>query len=104
MKHFTYHIGGHELRLKIDGQRETVAELLVDGAPPQVPAEDMPAYAAAIALALLEHDVEVVHDEEPGVITLKPHRTPWGRPAGLQQPATPATSQNDSSLPQGEVC
>lgn len=31
----------------------------------------MPAYAAAISLALIEHEVEIVHDDEPGIITVK---------------------------------
>jgi hypothetical protein len=43
----------------------------------------MPAYAAAISLALIEHEVEIVHDDEPGIITVKNHRTNWNNPAEL---------------------
>ena len=43
----------------------------------------MPAYAAAIALALIEHEVEVVHDDETGVITLQQHESSWNHPSQL---------------------
>lgn len=43
----------------------------------------MPAYAAAIALALIEHEVEVVHDDEPGMITVKPTKTSWNHPSAV---------------------
>ena len=43
----------------------------------------MPAYAAAIALALIEYEVKVVHDDEPGVITLAPQQTDWAHPSAL---------------------
>lgn len=103
MKYFKYHINGSELRIKLDEANATVAEVLVDGAAPSVPEEDMPVYAAVISLALIEHDVEVVHDEEPDVITLSHHRTPWGRPGTTQTPTTPSVGHTESGLPQGEV-
>ncbi len=83
MKTFQYKLGDQTLTLRLDDQRGTVAELLVDGNPYTVAEEDMPAYAAAIALALIEHEVEIVHDDEPGVITVKHHSTPWNNPAEL---------------------
>ena len=43
----------------------------------------MPAYAAVIALALIEHEVEIVHDEEPGVITLASRNSDWSHPSLL---------------------
>jgi len=43
----------------------------------------MPAYAAAIALALIEHEVEIVHDDEPGIITVNRTESPWNAPAEL---------------------
>lgn len=83
MKTFKYHIGGQTLTISLSEQRGTVAEILVDGQVP-VPADDeMPAYAAAIALALIEHEVEVVHDDEPGFITVEPHPTHWNDPATM---------------------
>ena len=44
---------------------------------------EMPAYAAVISLALLAYDVEVVHDDEPGIITVEHHRTGWNSPSAL---------------------
>ena len=44
---------------------------------------EMPIYAAVISLALIEHEVEIVHDDEPGVITLDPSTSVWGNVAGL---------------------
>ena len=43
----------------------------------------MPAYAAVIALALIEREVEVVHDDEPGVITLSGAGSSWSDPQHL---------------------
>ena len=57
--------------------------MLVDGAAPAVPEEKMPVYAAVIALALIEHEVEIVHDEESGVITLAQTPTRWNNLASL---------------------
>ncbi len=80
MKTFKYQIDGKEIAIRLDEGRCTIGEVLVDGAVPTVPEADMPAYAAVIALALIEHEVEVVHDEETGVITLASHESPWGAP------------------------
>ncbi len=43
----------------------------------------MPAYAAAIALALIEHEVEVVHDDETDIITFLPQESSWNHPSQL---------------------
>lgn len=83
MKTFKYNLNGQTLCIRLDGKRETVAEILVNGERPTVADEDMPAYAAAISLALIAHEVEVVHDEEPGVITLAPRSSEWGHPSQL---------------------
>ncbi len=82
MKTFKYHLNGQELSIRLDEKRGTIADLLVDNAHPAIASEDMPAYAAVIALALIEHDVEIVHDEEPGIITLAGNTTvsPWADP------------------------
>ena len=42
--------------------------------------------AAVIALALAQHELEVVHDDETDVITLSHHDTAWNAPARLMNP------------------
>ncbi len=81
MKTFKYQIDGKEIAIRLDAHAGTIAEVLVDGAAPAVPEEKMPVYAAVIALALIEHEVEVVHDDETGVITVVPQESPWGNPS-----------------------
>ena len=83
MKTFKYHIDGREICVRLDEKQGTVADFLLDGRHPAVPEADMPVYAAVITLALIEHEVEIVHDEEPGVITLAPSTSVWGNVAGL---------------------
>ena len=58
MKNFEYKVGDKVINIRFDEARGTVAEFLVDGATAQPTEEQMPAYAAAIALALIEHEVE----------------------------------------------
>lgn len=67
----------------LDEKQGTIADLLINGEHPVVSESDMPAYAAAIALALIEYEVEVVHDDESGIITLTPTDTTWATPASL---------------------
>ena len=88
MKTFNYNLNGQSLVIRLDEKQGSIADIKIDGTYPTVTEEDMPAYAAAIALALIAHEVEVVHDEEPGVITLAPAKTSWAVPAVLmnQQP------------------
>ena len=43
----------------------------------------MQAFAAVIALALIEHEVEIVHDDESGIITVEHHHTGWNNPSAL---------------------
>ena len=83
MRTFKYTINGKALSVRVDEKQGTIADILVDGVHPAVPDEEMPAYAAVISLALIEHEVEIVHDEEPGVITLAPSTSVWGNVAGL---------------------
>ena len=83
MKTFHYTIGGKQLTIRLDEKQGTIANLLVDGQHPQPTEEEMPAYAAAISLALLAYDVEIVHDDEPGVITLAGGASDWGQPVQL---------------------
>ncbi len=85
MKTFKYTIDGHALNIRLDEKQGTIADLSVDGHHPTVTGDEMKAYAAVIALALIEHDVEIVHDEEPGVITLASRDViyGWGHPSQL---------------------
>lgn len=80
MKTYQYTLGGQKLTLTLSGEQAAVADILVNGQPLQPAADEMPAYAAAIALALIEHEVEIVHDNEPGVITVEHHLTSWNDP------------------------
>lgn len=83
MKTFKYHIDGREICVRLDEKQGTVADFLLDGRHPAVPEADMPVFAAVIALALIEHEVEIVHDEESGVITLDQTPTRWNNLASL---------------------
>jgi len=83
MKTFRYHVDGKEIAIRLDEKQGTVADFRVDGAHPAVREEDMPAYAAVISLALIEHEVEVVHDEETGVIPAVPHSQNWANPVEM---------------------
>lgn len=83
MKTFQYQINGHAVSIRLDDREGTIADLLVDGEHPQVSEERMPAYAAAIALALIEHEVEVVHDDEADIITFLPQESSWNHPSQL---------------------
>ena len=83
MKTFQYQINGHAVSIRLDDREGTIADLLVDGAHPEVIEERMPAYAAAIALALIEHEVEVVHDDETDIITFMPQESSWNHPSQL---------------------
>ena len=83
MKTLQYQINGHAVSIRLDDREGTIADLLVDGEHPQVSEERMPAYAAAIALALIEHEVEVVHDDETDIITFMPQESSWNHPSQL---------------------
>lgn len=83
MKNFEYKVGDKVITIRLDEKRGTIADFLIDGFRAKPAEEKMPAYAAAIALALIEHEVEIVHDEEPGVITVAQHDTAWNHPSAL---------------------
>lgn len=83
MRTFKYTINGKALSVRVDEKQGTIADILVDGVHPAIPDDEMPIYAAVISLALIEHEVEIVHDDEPGVITLASSTSVWGNVAGL---------------------
>lgn len=83
MKTFRYTLNGKQLAISLCENTGTVADFRVDGQHPVPTDEEMPAYAAVISLALLTYETEVVHDEEPGIITLAPQKTNWANPSAL---------------------
>lgn len=83
MKTFKYNIAGHAVTIRLDEKQGTIADLLVDEKHPSVSETEMPVIAAVISLALIEYDVEVVHDDEPGIITLAPQASGWANPSQL---------------------
>lgn len=104
MKTFKYNINGRELCIRVSGEESTISDILVDGEYPQVAESEMSAYAAVISLALLENDIEVVHDDEPDVITLQHHRSLWGNPVSLLRPVVGGSScSDDVAVPTSEV-
>ena len=76
MKTFQYKLGEQTITIRLDEKHGTIADFLVDGYHTH-PTDD------AISLALIEHEVEIVHDDEPGIITVQHHRTNWNNPADL---------------------
>ena len=91
MKTFKYNINGRELCIRVSGEDSTISDIL-------------PAYAAVISLALLENDIEVVHDDESDVITLQHHRSLWGNPVSLLRPVVGGSScSDDVAVPTSEV-
>ncbi len=83
MKNFQYKLGDKTITIRLDEKQGTIADFLVDGWHHKPADDEMPAYAAAIALALIEHEVEIVHDDEPGIITVQHHRTNWNSPSEM---------------------
>jgi len=81
MKSYKFNIDGRELRIRFDERNGRVLETLVDGKAPDIPAEEMPCYAVAISLALLEKETAVMHDDETDVITLGHKTSRWANPA-----------------------
>ena len=83
MKTFQYTLNGQQLTIRLNEEANTIADIRVDGEHPAVTEAEMPAYAAAIALALIAYEVKVVHDDEPGIFTLSPQKSEWGNPSVL---------------------
>ena len=83
MKTFQYTLNGQQLTIRLNEEANTIADIRVDGEHPAVTEAEMPAYAAAIALALIAYEVKVVHDDEPGISTVEHHRTGWNNRSAL---------------------
>ncbi len=80
MKDIRYHIGGKEVCISISNTGN-VAAVTADGMQLEPTSQEMTVYAAVIALALAQYEVEEVHDEEPVSITLKRKETAWNDPS-----------------------
>lgn len=103
MKHYKFQLNGQAISLSFDDNSTSLQDFLIDGKAPQVSDEQLPAFVAAIVLALFEHDIEVVHDDEPDVITLKPSRAGWVSPAELMnEKSNISKNLHAPEIPSGE--
>ena len=80
MKQIKHHIGSKEVCISISN-KGNVAAVTADGLQLEPTSQEMTVYAAVIALALAQYEVEEVHDEEPASITLKRKGTAWNDPS-----------------------
>lgn len=103
MKHYKFQLNGQAISLSFDDNSASLQDFLIDGKAPQVSDEQLPAFVAAIVLALFEHDIEVVHDDEPDVITLKPSQAGWASPAELMnEKSNISNNLHAPEIPSGE--
>lgn len=86
MRTFKYNVDGRELSFTVSELHGTVTQFTVDGEQPVLSEEKMAEVAAVAALGLLQYELEVVHDDEEGIITLDAHRTAWNNPSTLMNP------------------
>lgn len=104
MKHYKFQLNGQAISLSFDDNSASLQDFLIDGKAPQVSGEQLPAFVAAIVLALFEHDIEVVHDDEPDVITLKPNRAGWASPVELMNEKSNISKNLQApQIPSGEA-
>ena len=80
MKYFTYKIGDKVIRIRISDDDATISEITCNDAPLEVAEEEMERYVAVIFLALIQYQVEVIHDDESEIITLAPLTNKWKSP------------------------
>lgn len=83
MRTFKYNVDGRELSFTVSELQGTVTQFTVDGEQPVLSEEKMAEVAAVAALGLFQYELEVVHDDEEGIITLDAHRTAWNNPSTL---------------------
>lgn len=86
MRTFKYNVDGHELSFTVSELQGTVTQFTVDGEQPVLSEDKMAEIAAVAALGLFQYELEVVHDDEEGIITLDAHRTAWNNPSALMNP------------------
>ena len=103
MKHYKFQLNGQAISLSFDDNSASLQDFLIDGKAPQVSDEQLPAFVAAIVLALFEHDIDVAHVDEPVVITLKPCRGGWVSPAELMnEKSNISNNLHAPEIPSGE--
>ncbi len=83
MKTIRYKVGEHDFRITISEKTGNVVNVTTDGKPHHPAADVMPRYAAAISLALLQYEVEEVHDDEETSITITSGGSAWNDPAEM---------------------
>ncbi|MBP3228446.1 MAG: hypothetical protein J6M53_06690 [Bacteroidaceae bacterium] len=83
MKTLRYRVGSHDFRITLRETDGSVVSVTTDGQPHRPPQDAMPRYAAAISLALLQYEVEEVHDDEPQAITITHNGGTWNTPAEM---------------------
>lgn len=104
MKNFKYNVNGHQICIKLDEQNGTIAALHIDDVVPMPTAEEMPKYAAVVSLALLQYEVEEVHDEETGMLTISDGKSLWGTPVQQINTMSNMCSEGiESDIPQSDM-
>lgn len=83
MRTYKYNLGGQEFVIRLSDSGRRIASVSLGGQPVGVSEEDMPRYAAVIALALLKYEVDDIHDDESDIITFDDEESPWSAPAQL---------------------
>ena len=83
MKTLRYRVGSHDFRITLSEKTGNVVSVTTDGHPHQPPADAMPRYATAVCLALLQYEVEEVHDDEETGITITHNGGFWSDPAEM---------------------
>ena len=103
MKHYKFQLNGQAISLSFDDNSASLQDFLIDGKAPQVSDEQLPAFVAGRALSPRDRDIEVVHDDEPDVITLKPSRAGWVSPAELMnEKSNISNNLHAPEIPSGE--
>ncbi|MBR1838154.1 MAG: hypothetical protein IJ786_01180 [Bacteroidaceae bacterium] len=83
MKTIRYQVGQHDFRITLSEKTGSIVNVSCDGHPHRPAADVMPRYAAAICLALLQYEVEEVHDEEQTSITITHGGSAWSDPSEM---------------------
>lgn len=83
MKTIRYKVGEHDFRITLSEKTGNVISVTTDGHPHRPAPDVMPRYAAAVCLALIQYEVEEVHDDEETGITITHAGGSWGDPAEM---------------------
>jgi len=83
MKTIRYKVGEHDFRITLSEKDGNVISVTTDGKPHRPAPDVMHRYAAAVCLALLQYEVEEVHDDEATGITITHNGSAWNDPAEM---------------------